>query len=67
MLITSSLSFLLNVDDIIYLENGSIADHGAYKDLMAQKGPFSLFLQSFLDMKDANFENISIKYLILIF
>ena len=59
---TNMLSFLNQVDEILYLQDGAIVDHGKYQELLSNSGPFSLFLQTYLDDKDANIENISINH-----
>lgn len=65
ILVTNSLSYLPQVDQIIYLENGSICDKGKYHDLINQKGKFSHFMKTYLVDKDKNVENIGKNYVII--
>jgi hypothetical protein len=59
--VTNSLSFLPQVDQIIYLVNGSVCDIGKYDDLINKKGQFSHFMETYLVDKEKNVQNIGKK------
>lgn len=44
ILVTHSISFLPEVDDIVVLAGGAVSEHGSYNTLLANKGAFSQFL-----------------------
>ena len=44
MLVTHSITFLPEVDNIIVLNNGEISESGTFKELLKRKGAFADFL-----------------------
>uniref|UniRef100_A0A8C3UX25 ABC-type glutathione-S-conjugate transporter n=1 Tax=Catharus ustulatus TaxID=91951 RepID=A0A8C3UX25_CATUS len=44
ILVTHSISFLPEVDNIVVLAGGAVSEHGSYNTLLANKGAFSQFL-----------------------
>ncbi|XP_011377129.1 canalicular multispecific organic anion transporter 1 [Pteropus vampyrus] len=48
LLITHSIHFLPQVDEIVVLENGSISEKGSYSTLLAKKGLFARNLKTFI-------------------
>uniref|UniRef100_A0A674GTF1 ATP binding cassette subfamily C member 2 n=1 Tax=Taeniopygia guttata TaxID=59729 RepID=A0A674GTF1_TAEGU len=44
ILVTHSISFLPQVDNIVVLAAGAVSEHGSYSTLLANKGAFSQFL-----------------------
>ncbi|XP_014741418.1 PREDICTED: canalicular multispecific organic anion transporter 1 isoform X4 [Sturnus vulgaris] len=44
ILVTHSISFLPEVDNIVVLASGAVSEHGSYSTLLANKGAFSQFL-----------------------
>jgi ABC-type multidrug transport system fused ATPase/permease subunit len=53
--VTNSLSFLPQADEVIMLENGTIAEIGTYDELVHRKdGAFSQFMKNFLENNAAN-------------
>jgi len=48
VLVTHSISFLPQVDQIIMLQDGCVAEVGSYKQLVQQAGAFSDFLKNYL-------------------
>jgi ATP-binding cassette subfamily C (CFTR/MRP) protein 1 len=56
--VTNSLSFLPQCDQVVMLENGSIAEVGSYESLLAKTGPFATFIKSYL----ANNTNTNANY-----
>lgn len=44
ILVTHSISFLPQVDNIVVLTGGAVSEHGSYNTLLANKGAFSQFL-----------------------
>ncbi|XP_062352440.1 ATP-binding cassette sub-family C member 2 isoform X1 [Cinclus cinclus] len=44
ILVTHSISFLPEVDNIVVLTAGAVSEHGSYSTLLANKGAFSQFL-----------------------
>ncbi|XP_053524633.1 ATP-binding cassette sub-family C member 2-like, partial [Artibeus jamaicensis] len=47
LLVTHSIHFLPQVDEIVVLENGTISEKGSYKALLAKKGLFAKNLKTF--------------------
>lgn len=60
MFVTNSLNFLNQCDRIVMLENGCIVEIGTYEQLQKKSGKFIEFLKSFLDIKEASQDYISI-------
>lgn len=56
--VTNSLSFLPQVDSIIMLENGSVAESGSFEELKGKNGSFAKFIRNYLENNEANKENI---------
>ncbi|XP_006926069.1 canalicular multispecific organic anion transporter 1 [Pteropus alecto] len=48
LLVTHSIHFLPQVDEIVVLENGSISEKGSYSTLLAKKGLFARNLKTFI-------------------
>lgn len=44
ILVTHSISFLPQVDNIVVLAAGAVSEHGSYSTLLANKGAFAQFL-----------------------
>lgn len=44
ILVTHSISFLPQVDNIVVLAAGAVSEHGSYSTLLAKKGAFAQFL-----------------------
>ena len=57
---TNSLNFLPQVDNLVLIEEGKITDNGAFNELIEKTGPFSVFYQTFLSIRDATVETTSI-------
>lgn len=49
LLVTHSLSFLNQCDNIIVLQNGSIIEHGPYKKVMAKKGVLATMVENYAE------------------
>ncbi|XP_026349643.2 ATP-binding cassette sub-family C member 2 [Ursus arctos] len=47
LLVTHSIHFLPQVDEIVVLGNGTILEKGSYSTLLAKKGPFAKILKTF--------------------
>lgn len=47
LLVTHSIHFLPQVDEIVVLEKGTISEKGSYRALLAQKGSFAKNLKTF--------------------
>jgi len=45
IVVTNAVNFLSQVDEILVLKDGEIAERGTYQELLDQQGPFSQFLQ----------------------
>ena len=55
-MVTNSLSFLPETDEILLLENGSIVEMGTYEELLANKeGPFNSFMRLYFESKPESF------------
>ncbi|XP_036121361.1 canalicular multispecific organic anion transporter 1 [Molossus molossus] len=48
LLVTHSIHFLPQVDEIVVLENGAISEKGSYSALLAKKGLFATNLKTFI-------------------
>ncbi len=48
---THGLSFLKNVDRIVVMNDGKISEMGTYIELMANRGTFAEFLETYLQGK----------------
>lgn len=48
---THGLSYLKDVDRIVVLNGGKISEMGTYQELIASRGPFADFLQTYLQEK----------------
>ncbi|XP_023610594.1 canalicular multispecific organic anion transporter 1 [Myotis lucifugus] len=48
LLVTHSIHFLPQVDEIVVLENGTISEKGSYRALLAKKGLFAKNLKTFV-------------------
>lgn len=48
ILVTHSIHFLPQVDEIIVIENGTVLEKGSYHDLMAKQGVFAKNLKTFM-------------------
>ncbi|XP_053839225.1 ATP-binding cassette sub-family C member 2 [Vidua macroura] len=55
ILVTHSISFLPQVDNIVVLAAGAVSEHGSYSTLLANKGAFSQFLNLYGNQE----ENVS--------
>uniref|UniRef100_A0A8C5NTU8 ABC-type glutathione-S-conjugate transporter n=1 Tax=Junco hyemalis TaxID=40217 RepID=A0A8C5NTU8_JUNHY len=55
ILVTHSISFLPQVDNIVVLAGGAVSEHGSYSTLLANKGAFSQFLNLYGNQE----ENVS--------
>nr|XP_025966921.1 canalicular multispecific organic anion transporter 1 [Dromaius novaehollandiae] len=47
ILVTHSISFLPQVDNIVVLVAGAVSEHGSYSSLLANRGAFAQFLNSY--------------------
>uniref|UniRef100_A0A8B9QHE4 Canalicular multispecific organic anion transporter 1 n=1 Tax=Apteryx owenii TaxID=8824 RepID=A0A8B9QHE4_APTOW len=47
ILVTHSISFLSQVDNIVVLVAGAVSEHGSYSTLLANRGAFAQFLNSY--------------------
>ncbi|KAK2187609.1 hypothetical protein NP493_160g03030 [Ridgeia piscesae] len=47
ILVTHSISFLPQVDQIVVISDGQITEQGTYQQLLSHKGPFSEILQTY--------------------
>ncbi|XP_052533779.1 ATP-binding cassette sub-family C member 2 isoform X2 [Tympanuchus pallidicinctus] len=47
ILVTHSISFLPQVDNIVVLAAGAVSEHGSYSTLLANRGAFAQFLNSY--------------------
>ena len=50
--VTNQVSYLSNVDQIIYMKDGQILEQGTYKELMQSKGPLYNFVEQHLNDED---------------
>ncbi|KAM6105939.1 LOW QUALITY PROTEIN: ATP-binding cassette sub-family C member 2 [Pterocles gutturalis] len=58
ILVTHSVRFLPQVDNIVVLVAGAVSEHGSYSTLLANKGAFAQFLSSYGSQEeDASEEN----------
>ncbi|KAM9379691.1 ATP-binding cassette sub-family C member 2 [Phaethornis superciliosus] len=58
ILVTHSISFLPQVDNIVVLVAGAVSEHGSYSTLLANRGAFAQFLNLYGNQKeDASKEN----------
>ncbi|XP_071604685.1 ATP-binding cassette sub-family C member 2 [Heliangelus exortis] len=58
ILVTHSISFLPQVDNIVVLVAGAVSEHGSYSSLLANRGAFAQFLNLYGNQKeDASKEN----------
>ncbi len=48
-MVTHGLSFLKDVDRIVVLNAGKISEMGTYKELIANRGAFADFLETYLE------------------
>lgn len=56
LLVTHSLHFLPQVDEIVVVENGTILEKGSYRSLLAKKGVFAKNLKMFVKHTDSEGE-----------
>lgn len=56
LLVTHSLHFLPQVDEIVVVENGTILEKGSYSSLLAKKGVFAKNLKMFVKHTDSEGE-----------
>ncbi|KAM4591513.1 ATP-binding cassette sub-family C member 2 [Odontesthes bonariensis] len=56
VLVTHGVSFLPYVDEIVVLVNGKVSEVGSYKSLLASKGAFSEFLETYAQSNRTNSE-----------
>lgn len=49
LLVTHSIHFLPQVDEIVVLGNGTILEKGSYSTLLAKKGSFAKILKTFTE------------------
>lgn len=47
-MVTHSIHFLPQVDEIIVLGNGTVLEKGSYQDLLSKKGVFAKNLKKFM-------------------
>ena len=59
LFVTNSLSFLPQVDQIIMIDDRTIAEIGTYDELKNKDGLFADFIKLFLSSNEANKENLS--------
>ena len=50
--VTNQVSYLANVDHIIFMKDGRVLEQGAYKDLMETKGPLYNFVEQHLNEEE---------------
>ena len=55
--VTHSVSFLSQMDEILVIKDGKIAERGSYQDLQDAKGPFSEYLKEYLQDDTEDVEN----------
>ncbi|XP_058696895.1 ATP-binding cassette sub-family C member 2 [Poecile atricapillus] len=61
ILVTHSISFLPQVDNIVVLAAGAVSEHGSYSTLLANKGAFSQFLNLYgKQEEDVSEENTAV-------
>ena len=48
VLVTNSISFLDQVDEIWVLKDGTISERGSYDELLDHNGPFAEFIRTYL-------------------
>ncbi|RLW04172.1 hypothetical protein DV515_00005916 [Chloebia gouldiae] len=61
ILVTHSISFLPQVDNIVVLAAGAVSEHGSYSTLLANKGAFSQFLNLYGNQEeDVSEENTAV-------
>uniref|UniRef100_A0A8C0VM35 ABC-type glutathione-S-conjugate transporter n=1 Tax=Cyanistes caeruleus TaxID=156563 RepID=A0A8C0VM35_CYACU len=61
ILVTHSISFLPQVDNIVVLTAGAVSEHGSYSTLLANKGAFSQFLNLYgKQEEDVSEENTAV-------
>nr|UOU03338.1 ATP-binding cassette subfamily C1-7 [Brachionus rubens] len=60
LFVTNSLSFLPQCDRIIMFENGTIVEIGTYQELQSNTGKFVEFLKSFINIKEASQDYITV-------
>ena len=58
--VTHAVNYLKQVDEIIVLKDGEIAERGTYQELLAQKGPFAEYLIQYLQGSQAEDDNSEI-------
>ncbi len=51
IVVAHRLSTVVNADNIIYLENGRIAEHGTHKELVAKKGKYYELIRNQLELE----------------
>ncbi|XP_008943924.1 PREDICTED: canalicular multispecific organic anion transporter 1 [Merops nubicus] len=56
ILVTHSISFLPQVDNIVVLVAGAVSEHGSYSTLLANKGAFAQFLNLYGRQEDSSLE-----------
>ncbi|XP_062436537.1 ATP-binding cassette sub-family C member 2 [Rhea pennata] len=60
ILVTHSISFLPQVDNIVVLVAGAVSEHGSYSNLLENRGAFSQFLNSYgVQEENAPDENVA--------
>ena len=47
--VTNAISYLPQVDEILVIKNGIIAEQGSYQELQDAKGPFSEYLKEHMN------------------
>ena len=57
ILVTHAINYLAQVDEIIVLKDGEIAERGTYQELRDAKGPFSEYLTQYLQENPEETEN----------
>lgn len=59
VLVTHGIGFLHKVDLIVVLKNGQISEKGTFQELLARKGAFSDFLQTYLTEQMQSVEGLN--------
>merc|ERR1719189_1879266 len=54
IVVTNAVNFLSQVDEILVIKDGEIAERGTYQELIDQQGPFAQFLQEHGNDEDAD-------------
>ncbi|XP_065058100.1 ATP-binding cassette sub-family C member 5-like [Rhopilema esculentum] len=61
LLVTHQLQYLEDCDEVIFMENGRIAEKGTYKDLLAAQNGFSKMIQDFKQENQKEEQNEAIE------